>query len=326
MSIYDQNGSATGSSTALPVAQSLWSRYPKSVLHHQRRLLRLSAANADDAPATAEIELPLELAQGVDAFVRTRAIDFDELLLAAYHVLVQTLSGEVESLLACVRPSEDAAEGAVSASYVYAEAEEGFDGVLAQVNESLSGVPVAIDVALDPARESPAFFYQRGGSANAALPVVVSMERNDTDITLAVHIAPSVREFPEPRSFLDALVQLLEQVVVNPALTLGELQASVQSLAAVMALSAEKVHACQQQVIAIWAELLQVVPAAIQPRTSYFELGGTSLNAFKLVIQVRARFGVELNIRDIIEYHTLEAFTRLLLMRQAALAGAGHDG
>ncbi|MCI0384304.1 amino acid adenylation domain-containing protein [Streptomyces sp. CNQ085] len=59
----------------------------------------------------------------------------------------------------------------------------------------------------------------------------------------------------------------------------------------------------------LWAELLGVTPG---PRDGFFEIGGTSLSAQRLVLRLRDLFGLRLSVRDIAGAPTVAAQVRLI--------------
>jgi microcystin synthetase protein McyB len=65
----------------------------------------------------------------------------------------------------------------------------------------------------------------------------------------------------------------------------------------------------------VWGELLVVEVSDI--RQSFFELGGNSLKAMRLVSQIRNRFGISLRLREIFTHNTLEEQAVLIQSRQA---------
>ncbi|AJQ94155.1 non-ribosomal peptide synthetase [Gynuella sunshinyii] len=66
--------------------------------------------------------------------------------------------------------------------------------------------------------------------------------------------------------------------------------------------------ALQQQLAAIWAELLGIDAAGISLHHHFFELGGHSLLSVRLVTAMRETLGVELSVRDIFNYPVLADF------------------
>ena len=68
----------------------------------------------------------------------------------------------------------------------------------------------------------------------------------------------------------------------------------------------------QDQVGAIWAKALGVKTVA--PEDNFFALGGHSLLGVKLIAEIQAKIGmeVELKLSDLLEFPTLGAFTEHL--------------
>jgi acyl carrier protein len=68
----------------------------------------------------------------------------------------------------------------------------------------------------------------------------------------------------------------------------------------------------------IWKEILGVPEVA--PDEDFFELGGTSLHAARVVTKTRAAFGVKLGAQTLLEHPTLAAFTTEVGAAQATEA------
>nr|AGZ05276.1 McyB [Nostoc sp. 152] len=72
----------------------------------------------------------------------------------------------------------------------------------------------------------------------------------------------------------------------------------------------------QEAVLAsVWSELLEVEVSDIQQ--SFFELGGNSLKAMRLVSHIRNSFGISLRLREIFTHNTLQEQAVLIQSRQA---------
>ncbi|MFT4926890.1 MAG: acyl carrier protein, partial [Phenylobacterium sp.] len=63
----------------------------------------------------------------------------------------------------------------------------------------------------------------------------------------------------------------------------------------------------EQQLAQIWSTLLKVDVGMIGQRANFFDMGGHSLLLMRLVGEIKTRFAVELQIRDIFELSTLSA-------------------
>ncbi|HZI11032.1 MAG TPA: amino acid adenylation domain-containing protein [Myxococcus sp.] len=75
-------------------------------------------------------------------------------------------------------------------------------------------------------------------------------------------------------------------------------------------------NATEQQLAAIWAELLNVESVGIHD--DFFELGGHSLLATQALSRVRTAFGVELPLKDVFSSPTVAHVSSLILMSQAS--------
>ena len=62
----------------------------------------------------------------------------------------------------------------------------------------------------------------------------------------------------------------------------------------------------ESEIGAIWEEILGVEHVA--PENDFFELGGTSLHAARVVTKTRAAFGVKLSAQTLFDHPTLAGF------------------
>ncbi|MCC4590196.1 amino acid adenylation domain-containing protein [Xanthomonas campestris pv. cannae] len=62
----------------------------------------------------------------------------------------------------------------------------------------------------------------------------------------------------------------------------------------------------------LWAELLELDATAISASAGFFDLGGHSILAIRLVARVAARFAVSLNVRDLFQYPSLSELARYI--------------
>ena len=69
----------------------------------------------------------------------------------------------------------------------------------------------------------------------------------------------------------------------------------------------------QRRVIALWARVLGIAEDSLTETSNYYEVGGTSLNAFKLMNRVRVELQRDISIWEIIENPTIQQFSRVLL-------------
>lgn len=287
---------------------SAWSRHPKASIHRHRKRLGLSEdALVSDADAWVARRLSDHTVAAIDGKAMRSCT-------VALHLLAQALCADEESVIAVLQgPSEQSQETALglAASYIYAEAEDSMASVHAQVERCLEReirIAPAEIASFAAAQHLPVFFAVRGVALPPA-PVLLALDADGT--TLRLRIAPEVRRFPDAATTLEVLEDLL--LVLNDAdRDIGSLNGSILSRLVLPDIDGIAADMLSAQVAAVWAELLEADASCIRPETSYFELGGTSLNAFKLVAIIRSRFEVEVNIREIIDHDTLAGFTRLI--------------
>jgi thioesterase domain-containing protein/acyl carrier protein len=80
----------------------------------------------------------------------------------------------------------------------------------------------------------------------------------------------------------------------------------------------------EERVLALFATTLRLAPAAVPLGRSFFNLGGDSLSALRLLIAVHEQLGVELTIPDLFEGPTVVQIAALL--RAAGVEGEGPGG
>jgi acyl carrier protein len=78
--------------------------------------------------------------------------------------------------------------------------------------------------------------------------------------------------------------------------------------------------ATEETLAAIWAEVLE--RGAVGVTDDFFDLGGHSMLAMRVAARARAAFGVELTVRALFEYRTVEALARLVAELGAAAPAA----
>lgn len=312
------------SGTPAPLA-AIWKRHPRSTIYNQRKLLELPESITDPGASTAvEFELAPECSAAIDRLTQTAVLDFDTPMVCAYHLLLQSMLGDEESLLGIARQDpEQPGQVLIGASYAYAEPDEPLDGLIEQVSTSLLSHGMTGTVLPEGLRETltnaPAFFYECGQRNDISAPFKLNAYRDNARMALRISTAACVRTLPDLSTCAEAFQRLLLLIASEDESSIGAALASVETLRAQVVQRREDIALYQEQIAALWAELLKVARSDIGPDTSYFQLGGTSLNAFKLVNQVRARFEVDLNIREIAEHATLAAFSRYIVDRKSAL-------
>lgn len=301
-------------------ATASWNQYPKSSLFHQHKRLNSTAAQPCDGIIVAEYTFPDAAISAIGAFVQFQQVDVDVLLTAAYHILIQILLQDDESLIGAVRTLEgNPGPLAIGASYVYAEADESIGEVLRQVADCQQRADrrQAVDLgeSVQDAALQPAFFYQRGDAIIIAADI--ALQANGADGTLSLRLRQSARIAGfSPDAFLAAFVRLVQDIVADDERTVGQLQEPARALLEPEQPAEDSSAERQKAIAAMWAELLNIPAEEISADTSYFEIGGTSLNVFKLLNQVRIQLGVDLNIREIIDNDTLADFCRLVHARR----------
>jgi peptidyl carrier protein len=74
--------------------------------------------------------------------------------------------------------------------------------------------------------------------------------------------------------------------------------------------------AAEQRMCDIWSEILGVFD--ISPESTFFELGGQSISAIRILARVEEEFQAELQIEELFEDPAVTEFTRLALAESRA--------
>lgn len=70
----------------------------------------------------------------------------------------------------------------------------------------------------------------------------------------------------------------------------------------------------ERKIYSLWKEILDVNSIPID--TSFFEIGGNSLNAVKLLGAIEETFDININISDIFEMKTIKKLAELIGKRE----------
>ena len=73
-------------------------------------------------------------------------------------------------------------------------------------------------------------------------------------------------------------------------------------------------NSIEEQLVAIWCRLLNVERIGVHD--NFFQLGGHSLIATRIVLQIRREFDVEIPLRAVFENPAIEGLALQITMRQ----------
>jgi acyl carrier protein len=306
--------------------EDLWRQLPGSNMAKQETLLGRGPGAGSDAVGEPESWVgrtgpsPMT-ADGADGEAHTLA-------LGALHLVLQWYLDDDESVVGCCLVGSGVEPGArLLPSYVYAEAEDEIETVLADVAEQLRSDQSVEVPAHAPAyrgdRRAPAFFYLAGegdgglgGWSPEALEtsfpgrgVVLTAVENADHATIGVWMRPDAAEAIDLEEMYERYETALGCLAAGEVTRVGEVR---ERLGGGGTESLRELDAMETRVAALWAEVLGIDPAVLEPGSSYFELGGTSLNAFKLVNRVRTVLHRDISIRDIVANPTVRDMARLV--------------
>jgi amino acid adenylation domain-containing protein len=135
------------------------------------------------------------------------------------------------------------------------------------------------------------------GDGGRLLAYVVADEGAVSPISLQEALAQTL-----PAYMVPSQIAMLDSLPLTPN---GKLdRASLPSLEAPAAARAEPMTELEAELAAVWEELLE---REVGPDESFFEVGGHSLLAIRLVARIRSEFGVKLTLKALIEAPTVGA-------------------
>jgi len=155
--------------------------------------------------------------------------------------------------------------------------------------------------------------------------IVTVRENGRGDPTLVAYVVPSDSNAPEPQLVKDCRLHLAARLpehmvpavfVMLPALPLtpnGKIDHAAlpapreTSTPDYVAPSSE----LQYRLAQLWQEVM-LLPAAVSMTANFFDLGGHSILAMRLLARVRQEYGVALPIQSLFSAPTLEAFARMV--------------
>ena len=162
---------------------------------------------------------------------------------------------------------------------------------------------------------------------DVAIAVVAA---DDESRSLVAHVASSSVTGPELRAYLAARLpdyEIPSRIVVLETLPLGTSgKVDRRALAANLAQSAARAAVerdgtlcgeIEERLGAIWTEVLGV--PSVSRHDDFFDLGGHSLMAMRILGRVNAAFGVELTLRDVLERRTIEALAERIASTRPAV-------
>lgn len=304
--------------------EELWRQLPSSNIYKQEKLLGWSGSE-DGRADGGWVAGPA----GGDLGPPPAERDFHAVALGAYHLVLQWYLQDLESLIGCcIVDSRGGSEGSgrparLLASYVYAEDEDPLDSFLDDVGEQLrSDRCLEVEpgrLAYRGSKPAAPFFYL-GGNGGLGLggwsPEVIEAGLPGRGVVLcatdgraAAWMRSSVAEVIDPGGFQKRYDEALAAILTGKHPSVGEVR---RGLGEAPKVPSKQLDEMQRRVLALWAKVLDLDPETLHETSSYFDLGGTSLNAFKLVNRVRLELHRDISIRDIVENPTVRDFARLL--------------
>lgn len=255
--------------------------------------------------------------------------DAEPALLAAGHLVLQSYLAEPESVIGLQRREADGISFSAGASHVYVEETDPVRDLVRQAAQHLGALlpcgPLATAALSSDVRHSPPCFLEsvhlaRPAEARDAVrclqgqpprPLRVVLTRSLEGIGVQTVMWRETGRRLQRSEFQRRLCTAVRAVLTASDTPMAELRGLLISTEEHPAHDPE----LEARIAAVWARVLSVPRQQITPEVSYFELGGNSLNAFKLANLLRREFQCDLSIRDIIEHPTVREIG--LLLRQS---------
>ena len=313
---------------------SLWKKYPRSNIFNQHEWLG-NLESPTERVDVVKTRLDEDCSKKLNLLLGVLGVSMDRLFLSICHLLLQHYLKEDESIIGLYLAPKDSKELEtrntldifnilIGASNIYAETDEDFEDVLSQINldEKNSDLLELDKSGLYEYAEyscAPTFFYATSDLSSVNYPKSFlvfssSLGEDEIEIQLQSRIGDQGAELAS--KYLEDFSEVLRTLFRNGGGCIEDIYAAIHS-APNESPSSEKLVKMMADLGEIWASLLNIQTNEIKPKSSYFDLGGTSLNAFKLVNIIRSRYSVDLNIREIIECEYLEDMAKVLVSKQA---------
>ena len=311
--------------------EDLWRGLPGSNVYKPKKLAGWSEANEEGAEGGA-LESRTRLLEG-DRYAELKGFldgqSFNAVMLGAYHLVLQGYLDDIESLIGCCLLEPAQQRAVLRPSYVYAEDDEPIESLFQDVERQLrSGSFAAMDSSQMGPR-APVFFYlgiEGAAATDSAVRNTLTAHLPERGITLTAidegeraEILISARSATahgfDLADFQRRYETALSSLLASRSSSAGEIRGR---LIGASVAPANQLTEMQKRVITLWAKVLGIAEEGLTESSNYFEIGGTSLNAFKLVNRVRLEFQHDLSIRDIIESSTVQEFARLLAKPRGA--------
>jgi hypothetical protein len=320
--------------------EELWRGLPSSSIYKQKKLAGWSDAD-DGSSEDGALEHRTHLLEadryaGLRAFLDEEGKSFNAVMLGAYHLVLQGYLDDIESLIGCclLGPAQSAGRRAVlRPSYVYAEDDEPIESMLRDIEQQLrSGSSIAVDSSRIPhwgMKRAPVFFYMGADEiceSDSEIRNVLEMSLPERRVMVAavdeaeraevrVSVRSATAQALDLAGFQRRYEKALSSLLAGRYSSVGEVR---DQLGDAPDVPLSQLGEMQRRVITLWAKVLGIAEEDLAESSNYFEVGGTSLNAFKLVNCVRLEFQRDISLRDIIENSTVQELALLLVKPRGA--------
>ncbi|NOQ27181.1 MAG: amino acid adenylation domain-containing protein, partial [Bacteroidales bacterium] len=141
----------------------------------------------------------------------------------------------------------------------------------------------------------------QGGDKYLCAYVVSNTQENDLEQSLRLYLSGKLPDYMLPSYFVE-----LEEMPLTDNGKLNRKSLLAPEIKAGAAYEAPKTL-IENKLVKIWSEVLSIASKEISTNVSFFELGGHSLKATVLVSRIHKELDVQLELRDIFKYQSIQA-------------------
>lgn len=190
---------------------------------------------------------------------------------------------------------------------------------LGEIEQQLTGLP-GIDASVVVAREAEG--HDGGGQTHLVgyleISDGVSGETTDLFNQIRIGLMRTLPDYMIPTAFviIDRWPLTPNEKIDRNALPMPDSFASQREYIAPR-------NILEQQLVAIWADLLNVPLDQLSVTDNFFEIGGNSLLTVRLVTAIRSRMHYEVPVKDVFEFSTVELMAQFIEAQGEKIATKG---
>jgi len=249
-------------------------------------------------------------------FVKNNKICIDSLFLTTLHLLIQGVIGVEESVVGF--HTDQSGSLALRIQYNYSDDDDDLQTLLEGIQKGQSDSTEVIltheSSLYEDIKKMPLVFYENlspvfNDDDSNKLPtplrpvrLKVAYDESQNNVAISFLVTNSISKHFDVDKFSNYFIKLLLLVIEEPNQPVEFFYTAISENSDD---EDESTGLIKLKMTSLWAEVLNVSKESLNGTSDYFDVGGTSLNAFKLVNHIRKEFRQDLNIRDIVENSTI---------------------